>query len=137
MENLYKSEIIFEKIFRWGSFFAIFISCLGLIGLVLSVTEQLRKEIGIRKVYGAGISEVLFMLNKDFIKWVIIAFVIACPLAWYLMEQWLKNFAYKIPLSWWIFTIAGLLALGLAVLTVSWQSLNAATQNPVKTLRHE
>jgi putative ABC transport system permease protein len=137
VENQYKSEIIFEKIFRWGSFFAIFISCLGLIGLVLSLTEQLKREIGIRKVYGARIGEVLFMLNKDFIKWVIIAFVLACPLAWYSMEKWLKNFAYKISLNWWIFAFAGLLALGLAVLTVSWQSWSAATQNPVKTLRHE
>jgi putative ABC transport system permease protein len=137
VEKLYLSEIIFEKIFRWGSFFALFISCLGLIGLVLSLTEQLKKEIGIRKVYGAGTREVLFMLNKDFIKWVVIAFTIACPVAGYFMTQWLKNFAYKIPLSWWIFTVAGLLALSLAVLTVSWQSWNVATKNPVKTLRHE
>jgi putative ABC transport system permease protein len=137
VENLYKSEIIFEKIFRWGAFFAIFISCLGLIGLVLSLTEQIKKEIGIRKVYGARIDEVLLMLNKDFIKWVVIAFILACPVAWYLMQQWLKNFAYKIPLSWWIFAFAGLLALVLAVLTVSWQSWRAAARNPVNTLRHE
>lgn len=137
IENLYRSEIIFEKIFRWGSFFAIFISCLGLIGLVLNLTEQLKKEIGIRKVYGAGITEVLFLLNRDFIKWVVIAFIIASPVAWYLMEQWLKNYANKIPLSWWIFSVSGLLALGLTVATVTWQSWRAATRNPVKTLRYE
>ena len=137
VENLYRSEIIFKKIFRMGSFFAIFISCLGLIGLVLSLTEQLKREIGIRKVYGAGIGEVLFMINKDFIKWVIVAFILACPVAWYFMEQWLKNFAYKIPLSWSVFTTAGLLALGLAILTVSWQGWKAVTQNPVESLKYE
>lgn len=137
IENLYKSEIIFEKIFRYGSFFAIFISCLGLFGLVLSSTDQRKKEIGIRKVYGAKIGEVLFMLNKDFIKWVFIAFIIASPVAYYLMGQWLENFAYKIPLSWWIFALSGLLALGIALLTVSWQSWKVATRNPVEVLRYE
>lgn len=90
------------------------------------------KEIGIRKVNGAKISEILTMLNKDFIKWVAIAFVIATPIAYFVMHKWLENFAYKTDLSWWIFALAGLLALGVALLTVSWQSWRAATRNSVE-----
>jgi putative ABC transport system permease protein len=135
--NLYKSEIILEKIFRGGSFFAIFISCLGLFGLVLSSTEERKKEIGIRKVYGAKINEVLIMLNKDIIKWIVAAFLIACPVAWYLMDKWLRTFAYKAALSWWIFAVAGLLALTIGLLTVCWQSWKVATKNPVDALRYE
>jgi putative ABC transport system permease protein len=129
--------MVFGKIFRYGSAFAIFISCLGLVGLVLGSTEQRRKEIGIRKVNGARISEILAMLNKDFIKWVAIAFVVACPIAYYAMHKWLENFAYKTSLNWWIFALAGLLALGIALLTVSWQSWRAAARNPVEALRYE
>ena len=95
------------------------------------------KEIGIRKINGAKTSEILTMLNKDFMKWVAIAFVIATPLAWYAMHKWLENFAYKTELSWWIFALAGVLALGIALLTVSWQSWKAATRNLVESLRYE
>lgn len=95
------------------------------------------KEIGIRKINGAKTSEILTMLNKDFMKWVAIAFVIATPIAWYAMHKWLENFAYKTELSWWIFALAGVLALGIALLTVSWQSWKAATRNPVEALRYE
>ena len=137
VESLYKMEIVYEKIFRYGSIFAIFISCLGLFGLVLSSTEQRRKEIGIRRVNGANIGEIMLMLNKDFIKWVLVAFVIASPAAWFLMRKWLENFAYRTNLSWWIFTLAGVLALGIALLTVSWQSWKTATRNPVEALRYE
>ena len=137
IENLYRTELIFGKIFRYGSAFAIFISCLGLFGLVLGATEQRQKEIGIRKVNGARVSEILVMLNKDFVKWVGIAFVLACPIAYYFMSKWLENFAYKTNLSWWIFALAGVLALGIALLTVSFQSYKAATRNPVESLRYE
>jgi len=137
VENLYKTEMMVEKIFRYSSAFTIFISCLGLFGLVIGLTEQKRKEIGIRKVNGAKISEILMILNKNFVKWVVIAFVIACPIAYYFMDQWLKNFAYKTSLSWWIFVLAGVLALGIALLTVSWQSWKAASRNPVEALRYE
>ncbi len=137
IENLYKSEIIFEKVFRMGSFFAIFISCLGLFGLVLSSTEQRRKEIGIRKVYGARIDEVLIMLNKDLVKWICVAFAISVPVAYYLMHQWLRNFAYKTSLSWWIFAASGALALSIGLLTVSWQTWKVASRNPVKAIRYE
>ncbi len=137
VESLYKTEMVFEKIFRYGSMFAIFISCLGLFGLVLSSTEQRKKEIGIRRVNGANIGEIMLMLNKDFIKWVLVAFVVASPAAWFLMKNWLENFAYRTTLSWWIFLLAGVLALGIALLTVSWQSWKTAARNPVEALRYE
>jgi putative ABC transport system permease protein len=101
------------------------------------MNERRTKEIGIRKVNGATVSGILTMLNKDFVKWVIVAFVIAAPVALYAMQKWLQNFAYKTELSWWIFISAGILALGIALLTVSWQSWRAATRNPVEALRYE
>jgi putative ABC transport system permease protein len=135
--QLYKSEEDLQQIFSGFSVTAIIIACLGLFGLVLNSTQQRSKEIGIRKVNGAKISEVLIMLNKDFVKWVAIAFVIATPIAWIAMNKWLEIFAYKTNLSWWIFALAGMLALGIALLTVSWQSWRAATRNPVEALRYE
>ena len=116
---------------------AILISCVGLIGLVEFSTKRRIKEIGIRKVNGANVSEILAMLNSDFVKWVAIAFLIATPVAYYAMLKWLENFAYKTELSWWIFALAGLLALGIALLTVSFQSWKAAVKNPVDSLRYE
>ena len=133
----YKSEELLSKIIASFTLIAIIIASLGLIGLVSFTATQRTKEIGIRKVNGAKVSEVLGMLNKDFVKWVMIAFVIACPLAYYAMNKWLENFAYKTTLSWWIFALAGVLALGIALLTVSWQSWRAATRNPVEALRYE
>ncbi len=137
INNLYKTEALTSKIANVLTVLAIIISCLGLFGLALSTLEQRTKEIGIRKVNGAKISEILFLLNKDFLKWVAIAFVIATPVAWYAMNKWLESFAYKTTLSWWIFALAGLLALGIALLTVSWQSWRAARRNPVEALRYE
>ena len=90
-----------------------------------------------RQVNGARVSEILIILNKDFVKWVGIAFIIATPFAWFALNKWLQNFAYKTSLSWWIFALAGLLAFGIALLTVSWQSWRAATRNPVEALRYE
>ncbi len=135
--QLYKSEEELQQIFTSFSVIAIIIACLGLFGLVLNSTQQRLKEISIRKINGAKISEVMIMLNKDFIKWIVIAFIIACPIALYAMHKWLNNFAYKTELSFWVFAFAGLLALGIAFLTVSWQSWRAATRNPVEALRYE
>jgi putative ABC transport system permease protein len=137
IENMYQSELQFRKTFTLFAGIAIIICCMGIFAMSLSTTQKRSKEIGIRKVNGARISEVLVMLNKDFVKWVAIAFVIATPIAWYAMNQWLQNFAYKTELSWWIFALAGLLALGIALLTISWQSWRAARRNPVEALRYE
>jgi putative ABC transport system permease protein len=137
LESMYNSEVKISKLFRYFSFIAIFISCIGLFGLSLFVIELKRKEIGIRKINGAKIGEVIFLLNKDFIRWVIIAFIIACPVTWLVMNKWLENFAFKTNLSLWIFALAGVMALGIALFTVSWQSWKAATRNPVEALRYE
>ncbi|HZL11649.1 MAG TPA: ABC transporter permease [Prolixibacteraceae bacterium] len=116
---------------------SILISVLGLFGITFLLINSRIKEIGIRKVNGARITEILTLLNLAFVKWVAIAFVIATPIAYFSMQKWLENFAYKTVLSWWIFALAGLLALGIALLTVSWQSWKAATRNPVEALRYE
>jgi putative ABC transport system permease protein len=137
LDSLYKEDLMFSKIFLLATILSVFIGCLGLLSTAIFVAELRIKEVGIRKVNGAKISEVLIMLNKDFVKWVVIAFAIATPVAWYAMHRWLENFAYKTSLSWWIFALAGLLALGIALLTVSWQSWRAATRNPVEALRYE
>ncbi|WP_321370070.1 ABC transporter permease [uncultured Draconibacterium sp.] len=137
INKLYKSEVMTGKIAIVLTLLAIFISGLGLLGLALATLNQRIKEVGIRKVNGAKVSEILAMLNKDFLKWVAIAFVIATPVAYFAMHKWLENFAYKTTLSWWIFALAGVLALGIALLTVSWQSWRAATRNPVEALRYE
>ena len=133
----YKSFIAQQRIINLFSFIGVLIAVIGLLGLTIFITRTQIKEIGIRKVNGAKISEIMFLLNKDFIKWVVIAFVIACPIAYYAMSKWLENFAFKTDLSWWIFILAGVLALGIALLTVSWQSWRAATRNPVEALKHE
>ncbi len=133
----YKTEVNTAKITTSLSAVAIYLSVLGILGMILFTIQQRVKEIGIRKVNGARVSEVMALLNKDFVKWVAIAFVIATPIAYYAMNQWLQNFAYKTELSWWIFALAGFLALGIALLTVSWQSWRAARRNPVEALRYE
>jgi putative ABC transport system permease protein len=134
---MYRQEEKRADSIRIIAIIAILISCIGLIGLVEFTTKKRIKEIGIRKLNGAKVSEVMAMLNTDFVKWVAVAFVIATPMAYYAMNKWLENFAYKTTLSWWIFALAGLLALGIALLTVSWQSWRAATRNPVEALRYE
>jgi len=116
---------------------AILIACFGLFGLISYTTMQKTKEIGIRKVNGATVYEIVRMLNKDFVSWVAIAFVIASPIAYYSMSKWLQNFAYKTELSWWIFALAGVVALLIALITVSWQTFKAARRNPVEALRYE
>ncbi|MEQ8555663.1 MAG: ABC transporter permease [Cyclobacteriaceae bacterium] len=135
--SMYKDEEQLADGISILAILAIVISCIGTLGLMVYESERKIKEIGIRKVNGAKVTEILTLLNKDFVKWVVIAFIIATPIAWYAMDQWLQNFAYKTELSWWVFALAGLLALGIALLTVSWQSWKAATRNPVEALRYE
>lgn len=137
LNNRYEAEERWSRIIGYASIIAIIISSLGLFGLTLMAINIRKKEIGIRKINGAKVSEVLTMLNKDFVKWVVVAFLLATPLAYYVANKWLETFAYKTTLSWWIFALAGLLALGIALLTVSWQSWRAATRNPVEALRYE
>lgn len=133
----YAKEQQAKKLLFFLSILSIAIACVGLYAVSFFSIIRKTKEIGIRKVNGAKISEVMMMLNKDFVKWIVIAFLIAAPIAWYVMNEWLANFAYKTNLSWWIFALSGSLALGIALLTVSWQSWKAATQNPVEALRYE
>jgi putative ABC transport system permease protein len=137
VQKMYQSELRFRWIFSLLAACAIVICSLGILAMSLFTCQRRIKEIGIRKVNGARTPEILAMLNKDFVKWVIIAFIFSAPLAWYIMYKWLQNFAYKTELSLWIFALAGLLALGIALLTVSWQSWRAASRNPVEALRYE
>jgi putative ABC transport system permease protein len=135
--SLYQKEERLGQTVTIFSILAFIITLMGITGLIFQVCLSRTKEIGVRKVNGAKISEVMVMLNKDFVKWVVIAFVIATPVAWYAMNKWLQNFVYKTSLSWWVFALAGVLTLGIALLTVSWQSWRAATRNPVEALRYE
>jgi putative ABC transport system permease protein len=134
---MYRKEEIFGQVLNLCSMIALLITGLGILSISLQNSLNKTKEIGIRKVNGAHTFQIIRMLNKDFAKWVLIAFIIACPLAWYAMNKWLSNFAYKTELSWWIFALAGLIAMGIALLTVSFQSYRAATRNPVESLRYE
>lgn len=133
----YRNDQLFGKVFAIFSGFAIFIACLGLMGLSLFATTQRTKEIGVRKVLGASVSNIVVLLSKDFIGLVVIAFVIATPLAWLVMHNWLQDFAYRISISWWIFPAAGILAIVIALGTISFQAVRAALANPVKSLRTE
>jgi putative ABC transport system permease protein len=137
LENQYAAEKRMSLIFNYFSVFAIFIACLGLYGLTLFSIEQKTKEIGIRRVLGASITGITNLFTKDIMKWIIIANFIAWPIAWYAMNQWLQNFAYRIEMRWWMLALAGGLALVIALLTVSWQAVRAATANPVEALRYE
>ncbi len=137
LANLYQAEQRMGVIFNAFALLAIFISCLGLYGLAAFTAEQRTKEIGVRKVLGASVSSIMGLLSKDFLKLVGIAIVIAVPLAWYGMNQWLADYAYRIDLDWRIFLAAGLIAIVVALLTVSWQAVKAALMNPVKSLRSE
>ncbi|SDE95238.1 ABC transporter permease [Chitinophaga filiformis] len=134
---VYLGELKTEQVLTLFSSLTIFIACLGLFGLATYTAEQRTKEIGIRKVLGASVGSVVALLSKDFIKLILIALVLASPIAGWGMNQWLKEFAYKVTIDWWIFALAGLLAVGIALLTVSFQSIKAALTNPVTSLRSE
>jgi len=135
--DLYKAESRLAVLFGTFTAFAIFIACLGLFGLVTFTAQQRTKEIGVRKVLGASVLSIVGLLSKDFLKLVLVAILLASPLAWYTMNRWLQDFAYRVEVSWWVFALAGSLAVGIALLTVSFQSIRAALVNPVKSLRSE
>ncbi|MEP6596989.1 MAG: FtsX-like permease family protein [Ginsengibacter sp.] len=133
----YETETRWKQIIVIASILFIFISCIGLLGLVILSIEQRTKEIGIRKVLGAEISKIIILISKDFIGLILIAFLVAVPLGYYAVDKWLQDFAYRINISWWIFLFAGLLALMVALFTISFQAIKAGIANPVKSLRTE
>ena len=137
LNDLYASEMQTGRVFRYFMFLAIFISCLGLFGLASFMAEQRTKEIGIRKVLGASVPGIFVMLLKDFVKWVILASAISWPLAYFVMDRWLRNFAYRTDVALWVFLVSGILGLAVAVATVSYQSLRASVANPADSLRYE
>ncbi|GEM_PF-1439099 len=137
IQNMYQSELMFRRAFLLLAVCALLICCLGILAMSISVCQKRVKEIGIRRVNGAKASEILLMLNSNLVKWVLVAFIISVPVSWYFINLWLRSYAYKTQISWWIFAIAGLAALVIALITVSWHSWRAATRNPVEALRYE
>ncbi len=136
-DRLYMTEKRMGKIFGYFSLLAIFISCLGLVGLSSFMAERRTKEIGIRKINGAKSNEIFFLMSREYILWVMISIIIACPIAWYAMTKWLQNFAYRIDAGWWVFALAGFIALVIAILTIGIQCFRAAIKNPIEALRYE
>ncbi len=137
VEAQYKAEQTMQKIFTFFSSLAIFIACIGLLGLAAYATQQRTREIGIRKVLGASASNIVTMLSVDFMKLVLIASLLAFPLAWWAMHTWLQDFAYRVNIAWWVFAVSGIAAVIIALATISFQAIKAAFANPTKSLRSE
>jgi putative ABC transport system permease protein len=133
----YQSDFRFRQIFTTFSILAILIACLGLLGLATYTAEQRTKEIGIRKVMGANVGNIVGLLSKDFVKLILIAILLATPLSWYGMNLWLEGFAYQVSIQWWVFLVAGVGSIIIALMTISFQSIKAALMNPVKSLKSE
>ena len=137
LAQLYEREQTAQKVSTLFSLLAIFIACMGLLGLAAYTTQQRTKEIGIRKVLGASVGNIVLLLSRNFLQLILIALPIASLIAWFSMESWLNSFAYRISISWWMFALAGMLVLIVAFGTVSLQSIRAALTNPIKSLRDE
>jgi putative ABC transport system permease protein len=137
VDQQYQTEYKLQQLFTCFSALIIFLACLGLFGLVSFSTEQRVKEIGIRKVLGANVSDIVALVSREYIWLVTIAVLVASPIAWYAMSKWLQDFAYRINIQWWVFVVTGIAALLIALITVSFQSIKAALANPVKSLRSE
>jgi len=135
--KFYKSEQNLSSLLKWATGLAIFISCMGLLGLVIYTTNQRTKEIGVRKVLGASVTQIVSLISKDFIQLVLLASILAIPLSWWAMHKWLENFAYKTTVSWWVFVLSALFMMAIALLTLSIQTIRAASINPVDSLRAE
>jgi putative ABC transport system permease protein len=136
-DNLYKKEMRIGTILGYSTVLAVFIACLGIFGLASFTAERRIKEIGVRRVLGASVWGVVRMLNREFTKWVLVANFVAWPVSYFVMTRWLMGYAYRIGIGWWMFILAGGLALAVALLTVSFQSFKAARTNPVESLRYE
>jgi len=137
VQAMYNKEEKLAKSITFFSFIAVILTCMGLLGQFFLISLNRTKEIGIRKVNGANVFEILLLLNKNFLAWVLVSFVIAVPVAFYIMRLWLQNFAYKTTLSWWVFALAGIIPFAIEILTVSWLSWRAAVANPIESLRYE
>jgi putative ABC transport system permease protein len=133
----YKNEENTARLLKWATALTIIISCLGLLGLVIYTTNSRTKEIGIRKVLGASVANIVSILSKDFVQLVMLAFVIAAPIAWWASYKWLQDYTYKTDMSWWVFAVSGFMMLLVAIITLSMQVIKTATDNPVKSLRTE
>jgi ABC-type antimicrobial peptide transport system permease subunit len=136
-DKLYKSELMAARLSNWFAGLAIVISCLGLLGLAMFTAEQRTKEIGIRKVLGASVGSVFRLLSGEFLMLVFLSLLIATPVAWLAMSKWLQDYAYHTNVSWWMFGLAGVTALLITLLTIGFQTIKAALNNPVKSLRTE
>jgi predicted lysophospholipase L1 biosynthesis ABC-type transport system permease subunit len=137
VESFYLKERQTARLLTWATGLTVFISCLGLLGLVIFTINTRKKEIAVRKVLGASIANLVAILSTDFMKLVFVAFVLAVPIAWWAVYKWLEEFAYKTEMSWWIFAVSGLSLLFLALVTLSIRTIKTATANPVKSLRTE
>ena len=137
IESFYKQETQLAKLYKIFAGIAIFLSCLGLYGLASFMAVQRIKEVGIRKVLGASVGNILYLFSKEFVLLISIAFVIATPIVWYFMNSWLQDYVYRIEISWWIFLCGGLAAIVIALATISFQAIKSAMANPVKSLRTE
>jgi ABC-type antimicrobial peptide transport system permease subunit len=135
--RMFQNEALIGKLSQVFAALAILISCLGLFGLAAFTAERRTKEIGVRKVLGASVSGIALLVSKDFFKLVAVSCIVAFPIAWWMMSGWLKNYQYRIEISWWIFLAAGIVAILIALITVSFQAIKAAVANPVKSLRTE
>src|SRR6185312_4879728 len=136
-QKMYQNEQVINKLADAFSFLAIFISCLGLLGLAMFTAEQRLKEISIRKVLGASVSSLFTLLSREFVILVVIAFALATPIAWYAMNKWLQGYVYHAPLQWWMFALSAGLIIFIAIATISYQAIKAALVNPIKSLRSE
>ncbi len=135
--KIYKTELQLSRVTNIAASLSIFIACLGILGLISIIIQQRVKEIGIRKVLGASVGNIIFLFSKGVLQLVFIALIIAFPISWWAMNSWLEDFAYRINIQWWVFAVAGFAALLIALLTVSFQAIKAALSNPVKSLRTE
>ncbi|MGZ8558678.1 MAG: ABC transporter permease, partial [Chitinophagaceae bacterium] len=137
IDNFYKAERRWSRIIGCAGGISVFLACLGLFGLAALAAVNRTKEIGIRKVLGASLTGIVKLLSKDFLKLVVVALIVAAPLAWYFMNKWLQDFAYRISIGWWVFIIAGALAIFIAFITIGFQAVKAGIANPVQSLRTE